>query len=190
MTASTQPAPGRAGDAGRPTASGGSSIRLAVVDSDSGFLQVLTKRLDAVGWQHRVLASPVPLDTVVAMRLNAMVVDLAILGPQGWSYLERLCTTLPGLGVIVCTGPSSVAQRVRGLRLGADDWVTKPCHPEELIAIIEATVRRHRRHELPELEAATIVGEITIRPDLHQAYVGEVSVDLTAREFEILELVS
>src|SRR3954464_8818423 len=144
MTASTQPAPGRAGDEGRPAASAGSSIRLAVLDADSGFLQVLTKRLDAVGWQHRVLASPVPLDTVVAMRLNAVVVDLATLGPQGWSYLERLCTTLPGLGVIVCTGPSSVAQRVRGLRLGADDWVTKPCHPEELVARIEAVVRRAR----------------------------------------------
>ena len=48
------------------------AIRLAILDSDSGFLQVLTKRLGAAGWQHRVLASPVPLDTLVAMRLNAV----------------------------------------------------------------------------------------------------------------------
>src|SRR3954451_25002334 len=136
MTASIQPAPGRVGQEGRPLASAGSSVRLAVLDADSSFLQVLTKRLDAVGWQHRILASPVPLDTVVAMSLNGVGVDLVTLGPQGWSYLERLCTTLPGLGVILCPGPSSVAQRVRGLRLGADDWVTKPCHPEELIARI------------------------------------------------------
>ena len=47
--------------------------------------------------------------------------------------------------MIVCTGQSTVAQRVRGLRLGADDWVTKPCHPEELIARVEAVARR-RRH--------------------------------------------
>ena len=67
-------------------------IRLAVLDSDTGFLQVLAKRLEGVGWQHRVLASPVPLDAIVAMRLNAVVLDLAVLGPQGWNYLEKLCT--------------------------------------------------------------------------------------------------
>ena len=122
-------------------------IRLAVLDSDTGFLQVLAKRLEGAGWQHRVLASPVPLDAIVAMRLNAVVLDLAVLGPQGWNYLEKLCTRLPGLGVVVCTGQSSVAQRVRGLRLGADDWVTKPCHPEELIARVEAVVRRRKRAE-------------------------------------------
>jgi DNA-binding response OmpR family regulator len=90
--------------------------------------------------------------------------------------------------VIVCTGPSSVVQRVRGLRLGADAWVTKPCHPEELICVMEAAVRRHRRTEMPALEAAATVGEITIRPDLYQAYRGPASLELTAREFEIMHL--
>src|SRR6266550_1647834 len=165
MTASTQPAPGRAGDEGRPAASAGSSIRLAVLDADSGFLQVLTKRLDAVGWQHRVLASPVPLDTVVAMRLNAIVIDLAALGPQAWGYLERLCSMLPGLGVVVCTGQSTVAQRVRGLRLGADDWVTKPCHPQEVVARVEAVVRRRKRTTGIAEEAPLVAGELEIRAD-------------------------
>ena len=66
--------------------------------------------------------------------------------------------------MIVCTGPSSVAQRVRGLRLGADAWITKPCHAEELICVIEAAVRRHRRTEMPALEAAARFGEITSAP--------------------------
>ena len=92
--------------------------------------------------------------------------------------------------MIVCTGPSSVAQRVRGLRLGADAWVTKPCHAEELICVIEAAVRRHRRAEMPAIEAAARFGEITIRPDLYQAYADEISLELTAREFEILHLLT
>src|SRR3712207_8218367 len=66
-----------------------SPARLAVLDGDTGFLQVLGKRLDGAGWQYRVLASPVPLETIVAMRLNAIVIDLAVLGPQGWTYLEK-----------------------------------------------------------------------------------------------------
>ena len=171
-------------------AAGPQQVRLAVLDSDSGFLQVLAKRLETVGWQHRVLASPVPLDAVVAMRLNALVIDLAVLGPQGWAYLERLCARLPGLAVVVCTGRSSVAQRVRGLRLGADDWVTKPCHPEELIARVEAVMRRRKRAEPRVEDARVMIGEVEIRADQFQAFVAGASADLTRREFELIQLLA
>ena len=167
-----------------------SRLRLAVIDRDPGFMQVLTKRLGPLGWDHRALASPVTIEALVAMRLNALVVDLAVLGPDSWEYLERVCGRLPALVVIVCTGPSSVAQRVRGLRLGCDAWVTKPCHAEELICVVEAAIRRHRRAEMPGLEGAIEVGEVMIRPDLYQAYAGQNSLDLTAREFEILQLLA
>src|SRR3954464_12848134 len=169
---------------------GQGGIRLAVIDSDTGFLQVLGKRLEGAGWPYRVLASPVPLDAMVAMRLNAVVVALAVLGPQGWSYLDKLCTRLPHLGVVVCTGQSSVAQRVRGLRLGADDWVTKPCHPEELIARVEAVVRRRKRADVRVEKGPTVVGEVEIRADQFQAFVGGASVELTRREFELIQLLA
>jgi DNA-binding response OmpR family regulator len=165
-------------------------IRLAVIDSDTGFLQVLGKRLEGAGWPYRVLASPVPLDAIVAMRLNAVVVDLAVLGPQGWSYLDKLCTRLPHLGIVVCTGQSSVAQRVRGLRLGADDWISKPCHPEELIARVEAVVRRRKRSDVRVEKGPTVVGEVEIRADQFQAFVRGASVELTRREFELIQLLA
>jgi DNA-binding response OmpR family regulator len=165
-------------------------VRLAVVDADSGFVQVLTKRLEMAGWQHRVLASPVPLDAMVAMRLNAVVLDLAVLGPQAWTYLEKLCERLPHLGIVVCTGQSSVAQRVRGLRMGADDWITKPCHPEELIARVEAVVRRRKRAESRQASQPVAVGEVEIRADQFQAFAGGRSVDLTRREFELIQLLA
>jgi DNA-binding response OmpR family regulator len=171
-------------------APGASPLRLAVIDNDSGFLQVLGKRLERLGCEHRVLASPVPVEALVAMRLGALVIDLSVLGPQAWEYLERVCTELPGLGVVVCTGRSSVAQRVRGLRLGADDWVTKPCHPEELIARVEAVVRRRRRAEVPQTSSPVVAGEVEIRADRFQAFVSGRSVDLTRREFELIQLLS
>ena len=181
----------RTGQDRRPIAGGQGAPRLAVLDTDSGFLQVLAKRLEGTGIQHTVLASPVPLDAMVAMRLNALVVDLAVLGPQGWGYLEALCARLPHLGVIVCTGQSSVAQRVRGLRLGADDWVTKPCHPEELVARVEAVVRRRRRAERRSEEPQGFsAGEVEIRRDQFQAFVSGRSVDLTRREFELILLLA
>jgi DNA-binding response OmpR family regulator len=173
-----------------PGGSTPSPARIAVLDADSGFVQVLTKRLGAGGWQYRVLASPVPLDTLVSMRLNALVVDLTVLGPAAWSYLEKLCARLPQLGVVVCTGQSTVAQRVRGLRLGADDWLSKPCHPEEVIARAEAVIRRRRRAEARADAAPTVAGELEIRVDQFQAFASGRSADLTRREFELIQLLA
>jgi DNA-binding response OmpR family regulator len=177
---------------GRPSAPAPStgSVRLAVIDSDSGFVRVLSKRMSAMGWQYRTLESAVPPEDLVAMRINCLVVDLAMLGPQAWDYLERVCDRVPGLGVIVCTPRSTVAQRVRGLRLGADDWVGKPCHPEEVIARVEAVVRRRRRAEARNDRGPVVAGELEIRADQFQIFVGGQSLDLTRREFELLQLLS
>jgi DNA-binding response OmpR family regulator len=182
----------RARDEAAPATTGGASsaLRIAVLDRDSGFIQVLSKRLDRLGWEHRVLGSPVPTEAVTSMRLSALVVDLAVLGPQAWEWLERLCGALPELGVVVCTGPSTVAQRVRGLRLGADDWVTKPCHPEEVIARVQGVVRRRRRSSDRTEAKPLMAGEVEIRSDRFQAFVGGASLDLTRREFELIELLA
>jgi len=171
-------------------ASSSGSLRIAVLDRDSGFIQVLSKRLDRLGWEHRVLASPVPPEAVVSMRLSALVVDLAVLGPQAWTWLERVCEALPELGIVVCTGPSTVAQRVRGLRLGADDWITKPCHPEEVIARVQSVVRRRRRPSGRTETKPVTAGEVEIRSERFQAFVGDRSIDLTRREFELIELLA
>lgn len=168
----------------------GTPLRVAVIDTDSGFLQVLDKRLERFGWEHRTLASAVPVDQLVAMRLSALVVDLSVLGPQAWEYLDKVCQALPGLGVVVCTGQSTVAQRVRALRMGADDWLSKPCHPEELIARVEAVVRRRRHAEHRQDAGPIAAGELEIRSDRFQAFVDDVSVDLTRREFELIELLA
>src|SRR3954454_11494117 len=170
----------------RPTG----SIRLAVIDSDSGFVRVLAKRLEGAGWQHRTLSAPVPVDELVAMRVNAVVVDLALFGPRAWDFLEQTSRDLPGLGIVVVTEQSTVAQRVRGLRLGADDWINKPCHPEEVIARVEAVVRRRKRTSSPDEQKPMVAGELEIRADQFQAFVGGQTADLTRREFELLHLLA
>jgi len=165
-------------------------IRLAILDSDSGFVSVLVNRLDGIGWQYRRLEAAPRVEEFVAMRVNALVVDLALLGPGAWEFLERLCATIPGLGVVVCTGRSSVAQRVRGLRMGADDWVTKPCHPQEVLARVEAVIRRRKRAGGRADELPVIAGELAIRADQFQAFASGRSVDLTRKEFEVLQLLA
>ncbi len=166
------------------------TIRLAVIDTDSGFVTVLSKRTEVAGWQLRQVAGAVPPEELVAMKLNALLLDPAVLGEDGWGYLERVCAMLPDLGVVVCTSRSTVAQRVRGLRLGVDDWITKPCHPEEAMARIEAVSRRRRRGHSSAEAGPLVAGELEIRADQFQAFASDGSLDLTRREFELLHLLA
>jgi DNA-binding response OmpR family regulator len=167
------------------------ATRLAIVDTDSGFVRVLAKRVSDVGWDTHVLPSPPPLEELGSMRQQAIVIDPAGLGSEAWDYLGRLCAASAAQAVIVCTGPSSVAQRVRGLRLGVDDWITKPCHPEEVLARVEAALRARQaiiagtEHVQP-----TVAGELEIRPEMFEAFVGGRAIGLTRREFELLQLLA
>jgi DNA-binding response OmpR family regulator len=164
---------------------------LAVVDSDSGFVRVFAKRVVSAGWRAELLASAPPTDELLGLRLHAIVIDLALLGADAWSYLEQLGSHPAAPAIIVCTAPTSVAQRVRGLRLGADDWVTKPCHPEEVLARVEAVVRRRQARDRAGAAAEPIVaGELEIRPAMFEAFVGGRAVGLTRREFELLQLLA
>jgi DNA-binding response OmpR family regulator len=166
------------------------TIKLAVIDTDSGFITVLSKRTEAAGWQQRTVAGPIPPEELLAMKLSAVLIDPAVLGEDAWGYLERVCGSLPDLAVVVCTGRSTVAQRVRALRMGVDDWITKPCHPEEAVARLEAVSRRRRRTR-PQADAGPLLaGELEIRADRFQAFVGGASLDLTRREFELLLLLA
>jgi DNA-binding response OmpR family regulator len=163
-------------------------LRIAILDSDSGFLVVLAKRLERLEWSHRVLAPTVSTQKIASMRLDALVIDPAVLGPRPWRWLDRLFRAGPQYPVI-CTGSSTVTERVRALQMGADDWLTKPCHPEELVARIEAVVGHRRRPEPRSIEPMT-VGELEIRHDQYQAFVAARSLRLTRREFELVELLA
>jgi DNA-binding response OmpR family regulator len=161
-----------------------------VIDNDSGFVTVLAKRAEVAGWHLRQSTGAIPPRDLVAMKLNALLVDPALLGDEAWPYLERIASMLPDLALVVCTGRSTVAQRVRGLRLGVDDWMTKPSHPEEAMARIEA-VNRRLKGVRKEVETSPLTaGELEVRPDRFQAFVGGQPLELTRREFELLYLLA
>lgn len=168
---------------------GTSPLRIALVDRDTGFATVVKRRAESLGWQQRDLTQVPAVDALVSMRLHAIVIDPTLLGPQWAETIEYLRGNLPELAIIISTGPSSVGQRVRGLRAGADDWLTKPCHPEELIARIESVMRR--RKPAPSLTREPIIaGDLQIRADQFQAFCEGRSLDLTRREFELLHLLA
>jgi DNA-binding response OmpR family regulator len=165
------------------------ALDIAILDRDSGFQMVLAKRMERHGWKHKTLPIRISAKALEAIEADALIIDLAVLGPQRWKWLGRLCKQRPDLAVIVCTGSSTVAERVCGLRLGADDWLSKPCHPEELIARVEAVTFHRGRPEARNLEPVRI-GEVEIRPDQFQAFAAGVSLKLTRREYQLIDLLS
>lgn len=160
-----------------------SAIRVALIDDDSGLATVLDRRLLALGWEREPLAYAAGPEHLAALRIHAAIVNPAL---TGLDYFERIAAALPGLALLACSAPAPVADRVRALRGGADDWVTKPCHPEELVARVQAVLRRRRAGELPGQDATIVAGELAIRPDRFDACVGENSASLSRKEFELL----
>jgi len=160
-----------------------SPVRIVLVDDDSGLLTLVTRRLEALRWAHEVMTYAPGPDQLAAMRAHAMILNPAL---SGMDYIERIGNAMPSLALLVIADPTPVADRVRGLRTGADDWVTKPCHPEELIARIQAIMRRRRVGELPLDDEPIVAGELTVRPDRFDAYVGDEPAGLSRKEYELL----
>jgi DNA-binding response OmpR family regulator len=160
-----------------------SPIRVALIDDDSGLLTVLERRFAALRWQREIVPYAAGPDQLAAMRLHAVIINPTV---TGLDYIGRTAMALPGLALLVCSGPAPVAERVRALREGADDWITKPCHPEELVARVQAVLRRRRAGEVPTEESTVTAGELAIRPDRFDAYVGEEPAGLSRKEYELL----
>ena len=159
--------------------------RVAIADSDTGFVRVLENRLTAAGWEPRALGPRAEAAELQRARASCLVIDPSACADDPWALLEELSAVGRSLAIVVCTTATTVAERVRGLRLGADDWVTKPCHPEEVVARLEAVVRR--LHTSETTPAAVRAGELEVRPEMYDAFVGGHAVGLTRREFELLQ---
>ncbi len=160
-----------------------SAIRVALIDNDSGLLTVLDRRFASLRWEREVLGYAAVPEQLAAMRIHALIVNPALTGLE---YIEWTARALPGLALLVCGERAPVADRVRALRGGADDWITKPCHPEELVARIEAVLRRRRTGQVPVEDETIEAGELSIRPDRFDAYARGVGASLSRKEYELL----
>src|SRR4029077_8136866 len=99
------------------------AIRVAFIDDDSGLIKVLDRRFAALRWQREVLGYAAVPEQLAALKLHALVVNPSL---TGLDYIGWTAEALPGLALLVCSGPAPIADRVRALRSGADDWITKP----------------------------------------------------------------
>jgi DNA-binding response OmpR family regulator len=159
-----------------------SNLRLAVLDRDARFVEQLVACARPLGWTLMTHRAAVTSQTLRDYSTDAVLVDVNLLGPRWDDWIARHPVQIPSLGVVVCTRRSTLNQRVRGFRVGADDWVTKPCDPVEVLARVHAVVRRCRRG-LDATRSLDSAGTLSIRTDLFDVFAGDRPARLTRSEF-------
>src|SRR5512132_1685464 len=126
------------------------------------------------------------LEAVAAARPRLVVLDLMLPALDGFEVLKALRADGGRLPVIVVTAREEEADRVLGLELGADDYVTKPFSPRELVARVKAVLRRTEPDPEAGPEPPLHLGSLTVDPARHEVVFEGRPIQLTAREFELL----
>ncbi len=154
-----------------------------VVDDNEKIVDVLSEYLRADSYQ--VLAAydgTTALDLANKQRPDLALVDVMLPGIDGLE-LTRTFQSL-GIPVILVTARADEVDRLVGLELGADDYVTKPFSPREVVARVKAVLRRANRSTTTSERMR--VGDLTVDPERREVLVGDTSVELTRTEFDIL----
>jgi two-component system response regulator ResD len=155
-----------------------------VVDDEPTITEVVSRYLERAGYTTHVAADgPGALQVAAEARPDLVVLDLMMPGMDGLEVLRVLREQQQVL-VILLTAKGEQADRITGLRLGADDYVVKPFSPAELVARVDAVLRRVDHSPQPA-EPISFDG-LTVEPAAHQVTVRGEEVQLTVREFELL----
>ena len=157
---------------------------ILVVEDDRALREGLAMNLQAHGYQVRTAR-----DGDEGMRLafegrpDLIILDLMLPGFSGFEILEELRERSLEVPVLILSARDQVKDKLDGFHLGADDYVTKPFHLQELLARVEGILRRSRR-KAPEVPV--VFGEVTILPAERRVLRGGQEVSLLAKEFDLL----
>lgn len=164
-------------------------MKLLLVDDDVELGNLLCEYLSAEGFSaSRVLTGKEGVESALSGNYTAMILDVMLPDMSGIDVLRqvRKSSRLP---IIMLTAKGDNIDRVIGLEMGADDYMPKPCFPRELVARLRAVLRRYdERPERQESEGAAVLGELVLNPATRTSEWKGRPFDLTASEFNLLEL--
>jgi two-component system, OmpR family, response regulator len=158
--------------------------KILLIEDDRETAEEITAELQQRGYETEWGASGIEgLDKARSCRPDAMIVDRMLPGMDGLTIIEALRQEQVRTPVLVLSALGSVDDRVRGLRMGGDDYLTKPFAVLELVARIEALLRR----PVASRETVLRVGQLELDLIKRTATRGERTIDLLPREFRLLE---
>jgi DNA-binding response OmpR family regulator len=157
--------------------------RVLVVEDDEGISQVLQRSLRMEGYEVRLAADGVSaLEVAQAFLPDLVILDLGLPRLDGIEVAKQM-REHDDVPILILTARDAVESRVEGLDVGADDYLIKPFERQELLARLRALLRRRP----PRGQAPLTAGDLKLNPDTHEVTRGERPIDLTQREFELLE---
>jgi DNA-binding response OmpR family regulator len=157
--------------------------RVLVVEDDEDIAQALQRSLRMEGYEVRAAADgPMALDEGRSFAPDLVILDLGLPGIDGLEVARKLRDD-DDVPILILTARDALDSRVEGLDAGADDYLVKPFERQELLARMRALLRRRP----PRGSAPLRVGDLMLNVDTHEVLRGERSVELTQREFELLE---
>jgi two-component system response regulator MprA len=157
--------------------------RVLVVEDDGDIAEVLRRSLRLEGYDVRLAGDGVQaLDESSVFEPDAVVLDLGLPRLDGVEVCRRLREE-GDVPILMLTARDGVDARVEGLDSGADDYLVKPFERQELLARLRALLRRRP----PRGSAFVVVGDLRLNPDTREVLRGERELELTGREFELLE---
>jgi two-component system OmpR family response regulator len=160
-------------------------MRVLVVEDEADLASTLRRVLDEEHFAVDVAPDGEEAQFMMSeVAYDAIVLDLMVPKRSGWTLLQDLRRAGSRTPVLILTALDAVEDRVKALNLGADDYLPKPFAISELVARIRALVRRASGNPAPVLS----VGDITIDRAARLVYRDKVAIELTAREYSILEL--
>lgn len=155
-----------------------------VVDDEPTIAEVVSRYLERAGYDTRVAADGVQaLAAAASRRPDLVVLDLMLPGVDGLEVMRRL-RERDRIAVILLTAKGEEADRIIGLRQGADDYVVKPFFPAELVARVDAVLRRVETSA--EAETTIEFSDLVIDTGARRVFVRGEEVQLTQREFDVL----
>jgi two-component system alkaline phosphatase synthesis response regulator PhoP len=160
--------------------------KILIVDDEPAIVDLVVAYLRREGYEVLSAADgPSGLQAARAFRPDLIVLDVMLPGIDGLEVLSRLRRE-SDVYVILLTARSDEADKVIGLSVGADDYLTKPFSPRELVARVKAALRRLQPGGLPGTASALVFHRVRIDPGRRQAWVDGRPVELTAVEFDLL----
>jgi two-component system, OmpR family, response regulator len=162
--------------------------KILVVEDEEKIARVLELELTYEGYEVKKA-----LDGLVGFQLfqqgewDLILLDVMLPGISGIELLRRIRSNDSNTPVIMLTAKDSVEDKVSGLDLGANDYVTKPFQIEELLARIRASLRLHRKPVAEEVNQDWLtVGDLKLSEVTHEVMRGDTLIELTPREFDLL----
>ena len=159
-------------------------MRILIVDDDRALRDALRRALTLAGYSTESAAGGrEALARVAAAAPDAAVLDLGLPRLDGIDVARRLRQDGDDVPILMLTARDALESRVEGLDVGADDYLVKPFERQELLARMRALLRRRPPRGMAPLRVA----DLMLNPDTHEVSRGERKIDLTQREFELLE---